>query len=74
MVRNSVAPLFGVSLNWPAGWPDLRRALTGHVSGNAAATQALRHIATNPPHAGSARCWRSSCAFRCRTWNTWSRS
>jgi hypothetical protein len=54
-VRDSVAPLFGVSLNWPAGWPDLRRALTGHVSGNAAATEALRRTAVSPPYAGVGR-------------------
>jgi CRISPR-associated protein Csx10 len=51
-VRLSVAPLFGVSLNWSAGWPDLRRALTGHVSGDAAATEELRRTAASPPYAG----------------------
>lgn len=48
-LRDSVAPLSGVRLNWPDRWPGIWRALTGHAAGDLAATAALRREAADPP-------------------------
>jgi CRISPR-associated protein Csx10 len=50
-LRDSVAALSGVRLNWPDRRPAMWRALSGHAAGDQAATAALRREAADPPDA-----------------------